>query len=265
MINMDENLKALPVVSVHLDIDYALISSTPINTAKEAIEFVSSKLFDYASEKAAAIFLDATLAPICMASVGQGTQCGVTFSARDIVQTALLCNASYVTLLHNHPGINLTKKHCGPSREDILVTDTIVKACDMVGVKVYDSIIASGEKKSFFGDMEPIYYSIREHKYTSLKKKFDIEDKENLPLTEEDLKWERDLVDRTKGEKISDPAKETQNIEYIIPGNKDRNDIKKVNEEKLRNSEKMVCNHIKIMDLGFNEETNVDLSSIIDK
>lgn len=265
MIDMDENLKALPVVSVHLDIDYALISSTPITTPKKAIEFVSSKLFDAAHEKAAAIFLDATLAPICMASVGQGTQSDVTFSARDIVQTALLCNASYVTLIHNHPGINLTKKHCGPSREDILVTDTIVKACSTVGVLVYDSIIASGEKKSFFGDMEPIYYSIREHKYTSLKKKFDIKDKNDLPLTEEDLKWERDLIDRTGGENIPDPAKETSNIKYIVPGNKDRSEIKEQNEKNLRNSEKTLGNHIRVMDLGFNEEQNHDLSSMIEK
>lgn len=281
MINMDENLKALPVVNVHLDIDYALISATPIITAKSAIEFVSSKLFDSAKEKAAAIFLDATLAPICMASVGQGNQNNVMFSARDIVQTALLCNASYVTLIHNHPGINLTKKHCGPSKEDILVTDTIVKACDMVGVKVYDSIIASGEKKTFFGDMEPIYYSIREHNYTSLKKKFGIKDDDKLPLKEDDLKWERDVQDRTNGENIPDPAQETQGIEYIIPGGKDRSSIKKLNEEKLRASEKTLENHIKIMDLGFkngkidttfeqNEYKNEglenkDLASMIDK
>lgn len=111
MINMNRNLKALPVVNVHLDMDYALISATPIRTAKGAIEFVASKLFDSAHEKATAIFLDATLVPICMASVVQGDQSGVTFSARDIVQTVLLCNASYVTLIHNHPGVNLTKKH----------------------------------------------------------------------------------------------------------------------------------------------------------
>ena len=213
MINMNENLKALPVVSVHLNIDYTLISATPIRTAKEAIEFVASKLSDSAKEKAVAIFLDASLAPICMANVGQGDQENVMFSARDIVQTSLLCNASYVTILHNHPGANLTKKHCGPSREDILVTDTIVKACSMVGVKVYDSIIASGEKKSIFGNMEPIYYSVREHSYKSLKRKFGLKD-DKLPLREEDLKFERDLNDRTNGENIPDPAKETENIEY---------------------------------------------------
>ena len=249
MIDMNEKLKALPVVSVHLDIDYALISPYPIRRVKEAIELVGLKMFDAAHEKAAAIFLDAALAPICIAYVGQGDQDNVMFSARDIVQTALLCNASYVTILHNHPGINVTKKHCGPSREDILVTDTIVKACDMVGVKVYDSIITSGYKKSFLGDMEPVYYSVREHTYKSLKRKFGLNDNDNLPASENDLNWERDMADRTGGENIPDPAKETEGIEYIIPGDKDRTEIKKANEEKLRNSEETLDKHIELSSL----------------
>lgn len=219
MIDMNEKIKELPVISVHLDIDYALLSSTPINTAKEAIEFVASKLFDAAHEKAVAIFLDATLAPICMASVGQGNQNNVMFSARDIVQTALLCNATYVTLIHNHPGANPANKHCGPSREDILVTDTIIKACSIVDVMVYDSIIASGEKKTLFGAAEPVYYSIREHGYTRLKRKFGIKDQSAPLLTEEDLKWDVGK-NHNPEDNISDTAKETVNIEYIVPENK---------------------------------------------
>ncbi|MBQ5795608.1 MAG: hypothetical protein IIW14_06400, partial [Kiritimatiellae bacterium] len=70
------------------------------------------------------------------------------------------------------PGANIGKKCCGPSREDILVTDTIVKACSTVGVQVYDSIIAAGEKKSILGEMKPVYYSIREHNYKYLKLSF---------------------------------------------------------------------------------------------
>ena len=163
------DLKENPVVSIHLDVDYALISKTPIKTAEDAINLVASKIFDAAHEKAVAIFMDEELVPICVANVGQGDQIGVCFSARDIVQTALLCKASYVTIIHNHPGANCTKKQCGPSYEDILVTDTIVKACNIVGVNLYDSIIASGEKSSLSGKMKPVYYSIRDHKFEPIK------------------------------------------------------------------------------------------------
>lgn len=251
MINMGENLKALPVVSVHLDIDYALLSSQSITKASEAIEFVSSKLFDSAKEKAVAIFLDVNLAPICLACVGQGTQANVTFSARDIVQTALLCNASYVTLVHNHPGANIGKKCCGPSREDILVTDTIVKACSTVGVQVYDSIIAAGEKKSILGEMKPVYYSIREHNYKYLKFKNGISNNDHLPLTEMDLVWKRDLNDRTNGESIADPASETSGIEYIVPEVERKEAVRCENEERLRASERMVAHSVKLSEFGF--------------
>ena len=71
----------LPFVSVLLDVDMMLMSEKPILTAREAI------------------------APLCVATVGRGgTTDVIFFSPRDIVQTALLCNATYVTLLHNHPG-----------------------------------------------------------------------------------------------------------------------------------------------------------------
>ena len=97
-------------------------------------------MFDLAEERAIAIFMDQSRAPICVASVGQGTKCNVSFSARDIVQTALLCNATYVTMIHNHPDFYLTEKHFGPSKEDVLVTDTIVKACSIVDVLVSEDI-----------------------------------------------------------------------------------------------------------------------------
>ena len=189
----NENKKDLSPVYVHLDTDYTLVSKAPVDTAIAAIELVSSKIFDSAHEKAVAIFLDEKIVPICVAFVGQGDQAGVTFSARDIVQTALLCKASYVTIIHNHPGVNLTKVHCGPSREDILVTDTIIKACDVVGVKVYDSIIASGEKFSYFGEMKPVYYSIREHKFNYFKDD-NVKDKTVLALTAADIKRALEMV-----------------------------------------------------------------------
>lgn len=184
-----ENKNELPVVSVHLNTDSCLISEEPLLTVKDAMNFVADKISDSAKENAIAIFGDETLAPICVAMVGSGTTTNVVFSARDIVQTALLCNATYVIILHNHPGANIGKKHCGPSREDIMVTDSIIKACSLVGVKVYDSIIASTYRNKKNGEPIPIVYSLREHGYSKIKKKFGIKD-EPLTLREEDIVWD---------------------------------------------------------------------------
>jgi len=238
--NNELNTQALPVVSIRLDTDYTLISSLSIRTVKEAIDFISTKMFDLAEERAFALFFDASLSPICMASVGQGTQNNVMFSARDIVQTALLCDATYVTIIHNHPGYNVTKGHTGPSRDDILVTNTIVKACSLVDVMVYDSIIISGYKERTFGKMEPIYYSLRSHNFNRVKRKLKIKDVEKLPKDEQDLNWEPIKKDRTDGENIPDPAIKSEGIEYVIP---------QAYEQELRNQ--------KLSELDFKEDVEV--------
>lgn len=185
----NNDLKSLPIVSVHLDVDYCLMSDIEIKTARDAIEFVADKIYDSAKENAIAIFYDCALNPLCVATVGSGTQTNVTFSARDIVQTALLCNASFVTIMHNHPGLNAGKKKCEPSKDDVLVTDTIIKACSLVGVQVYDSIITTAFKKSVFGIPEPVYYSMREKGYRKFKRKYGIKN-DKLPTGENDLNWE---------------------------------------------------------------------------
>lgn len=43
-----ENLKELPIVSVHLKSDCCLLSEKPISKAKDAIEFVADKIYDSA-------------------------------------------------------------------------------------------------------------------------------------------------------------------------------------------------------------------------
>lgn len=208
-----ENLKELPIVSVHLKSDCCLLSEKPISKAKEAIEFVADKIYDSAKENAIAIFFDNTLAPICVAYVGSGDTSNVRFSARDIVQTALLCNATYVTILHNHPEINIGKKKCEPSREDVLVTDSIIKACSIVGVKVYDSIITSAYKEKKFGVTKPVYYSLREHGYNRICKKFGVKD-DVLPNGENDITWEFDENYYTKDGEIPDQRSESQRVSY---------------------------------------------------
>lgn len=61
-------------------------------------------------------------------------------SPRDIIQHALLNNASAIILWHNHPSGDST-----PSNEDILITKKIKEACDIMTIKLLDHIIV-GDK-----------------------------------------------------------------------------------------------------------------------
>lgn len=211
--NMRENLKELPIVSVHLEVDNCLLSEKPILKPMEAIELVADHIYDSAKENAVAIFLDEDLFPICIASVGSGNTQNVLFSARDIVQTALLCNATYVTIIHNHPGLSSDKTRCKPSLEDVLVTNSILQACSIVEVKLYDSIITTTHKKNIFSEAEAVYYSIREHSLKGLRRKFRIKD-DVLPISEDELIWERDENYYTKDGKVANQQKESSGISY---------------------------------------------------
>ncbi len=57
-------------------------------------------------------------------------------STRDIFQFALKTNACGILLSHNHPSGNTT-----PSREDILVTEKIIKGAELFDIEVVDHII----------------------------------------------------------------------------------------------------------------------------
>lgn len=207
----------LPFVSVHLDVDTVLMSETPILTAREAIAFVAGKIFDRAEETAVAIFYDNTLAPLCVAAVGRGgTTDVVFFSPRDIVQTALLCNASYVTLLHNHPGFLSGRKKCEPSKDDIAMTDAIIDVCNSVGVKVYDSIVVSAYKERMDAEPVPIYYSIREHNFRKLLRKNGLTYKKQKETEEDKLSFERGEEHNTRGGLVPDITRETEGILYHI-------------------------------------------------
>lgn len=65
---------------------------------------------------------------------GGATMC--LFPVREIFHRALLVGAVQIIIVHNHPsGI------CKPSKEDIMVTEKLKKASDIIGVGLLDHII----------------------------------------------------------------------------------------------------------------------------
>ena len=210
-----EKFGKLPFVSVHLDADYCLISDERIYNPESAIEFVAGRIEDCAEEKAYAIFLDDALCPICAASVGSGNTRSVTFSIKDIMQTALLSNATYVTILHNHPPRNVNNRQCGPSQEDVIATYNIMKALAYLDVELFDSIIVSGYKKNKFGKENPVYYSMKEHNFARLIKKCNIK-AAPVPSTEFDIEWNKDNVEVTDGKETPDRREIPEEISYRV-------------------------------------------------
>ena len=79
--------------------------------------------------------------------LSKGTVNASMVSVRDIFLTALKYEAVKLVMVHNHPSGDPT-----PSRDDILITEKVIKAGVMMDIRLADSII--------IGD--GIYISIRE-------------------------------------------------------------------------------------------------------
>ena len=68
--------------------------------------------------------------------ISKGTVNASIVSPRELFVEALQKNAVYIILLHNHPSGDPP-----PSREDILVTQRIHDAGEMIGIELLDHII----------------------------------------------------------------------------------------------------------------------------
>ena len=124
---------------------------TSLNTPEKVVKYADSVLnFDRLPvENFVLVPVDNKLKPLGVFVVTIGTVDASIVSSRDVFQAALLCNASSIFVLHNHPSGDPT-----PSKEDIEVTDRLKKAGELMRIPLLDHVIV-GEKK---------YYSIKGRK-----------------------------------------------------------------------------------------------------
>lgn len=116
---------------------------------------------DAGQETVWVIMLDTKMRAIgAPVEISRGTlnQCIIT--ARDVMRAALMANANAIILVHNHPSGDTS-----PSAEDVNVTEQIMTAGDIIGVRVLDHIIIGTRT-----DVSPGYTSIRETGLVSSKK-----------------------------------------------------------------------------------------------
>lgn len=109
----------------------------PIGCPDDIEKFVEP-LKLYSEEHFVAFHLDAKNQVIGYHIVSHGTVSASLVHPREVFKAALLANSHAVLVAHNHPAGSLT-----PSPEDIEVTETLIKAGDLMGVKVIDHIIVS--------------------------------------------------------------------------------------------------------------------------
>ncbi|MBQ8098069.1 MAG: DNA repair protein RadC [Bacteroidaceae bacterium] len=104
-------------------------------------ERVLKPLFwDLTEEECHVVLLTTSLTLISTELVGKGGLTAVNTDIRKILRMALEKNATALVLAHNHPSGRLV-----PSKEDDRLTQSLLKACDIMDIKMLDHLIVHGE------------------------------------------------------------------------------------------------------------------------
>lgn len=94
-----------------------------------------------AEESAFIICMNVKNEILAYSEVAKGAVSECNVDPKTIFKIALLCNASKLILVHNHPSGDPT-----PSRLDIKMTDQLQNACKLMSLELLDHVVISGDR-----------------------------------------------------------------------------------------------------------------------
>lgn len=119
------------------------ISETSLKSPARAVEWLRFSLGFNDREEFLVVYLNRRNAILKSEVLYKGNKHSANVSVDEILRKALLMNASYLLVAHNHPGGDVT-----PSAADIEVTERLKEACATIGIPLVDHIIVS--KSGYF-------------------------------------------------------------------------------------------------------------------
>ena len=117
------------------------------NTVSEPVKILNqSDVYDLVKEDLATsdreVFISIMLTSknhlIGVETLSMGSINEIILSPREVFKGSLLANAVSIILCHNHPSGDVT-----PSQEDIRITKRLIKAGELIGIKVLDHLVIS--------------------------------------------------------------------------------------------------------------------------
>lgn len=118
-----------------------------INSPERIVDLVNKgfRLNKLAEEQICLIAVNTKLRVLGAFTVahGQVNQCAI--SPREILLRALICGASGIFIIHNHPSGEAT-----PSDSDHNICERIKEASKLIGITLYDFLIVAGEDSYSF-------------------------------------------------------------------------------------------------------------------
>lgn len=144
-----KNSFTLDICSVRLVKDAQVVSDKEIHSPEDAIHIVGEILSDMDREMVCVINLRSDGVPINFSIASIGALSYSMAHPRELLKASILSNAANIILLHNHPSTKLI-----PSKEDIQLTDRLLKVCELVGIPLLDHIIVGGDNRNYFSFRE---------------------------------------------------------------------------------------------------------------
>lgn len=129
-------------------------SQNPIKSTYDAGMLLSEKFADADREYLLVVNLDSGNRPISFHMVGIGSVTAVHFPIANVFKTAIIQNATSILICHNHPSGTLD-----PSEEDIKATRECCKAGGLLGIKVLDHFILTGNNYISLKEWNPELFS----------------------------------------------------------------------------------------------------------
>ena len=130
---------------IHREVD--IIKNTKLTSADIVFKYYKNKLGDKKQEYFYAIYLDNGKKIIGEKLLFIGTLNYSLVHPREVFKEAYLLGASALICIHNHPGGNPL-----PSKQDYDVTNSLVDASKILGIKVLDHIIIC--KNNYYSFLE---------------------------------------------------------------------------------------------------------------
>lgn len=112
------------------------IRSQPLDTPELIYAHFSHHLGNQPSEQALVVTVDSRLMHTSTTTVSSGTVNETTAHPREILRPVVSRNAFGFILIHNHPSGDPT-----PSRADYRVTENLMKAAELMQIKLIDHVI----------------------------------------------------------------------------------------------------------------------------
>lgn len=130
-----------------------LVKEKAFNYSEEGLDMPSKivRMMNYlfrmnrmADERMYMIAFNNQMKPLGVFEIAHGTVNSSLLDARGIYIRALLCGATCITLVHNHPGMDST-----PSKEDVKATEAIQDAGRLMNIPLLDHLIIGADYYSF--------------------------------------------------------------------------------------------------------------------